>query len=73
MKSPSKAAIQAGPASRLRHARMQSDDELPVALILRRHQSNRLPGGREDDETSAGYVLEVGAEPPRLHRHRPIR
>ena len=60
------------------HARMQLNDEGAIVMVLRRHQGRGLPAGREDGDASITCAFktrafDVGAKPPRLHRHRTVR
>jgi len=52
---------------------LQLGHERAVIPVLRRHQRNGLPTGREDDEALAVGAFDIGAKPARLHRYRPVR
>src|SRR5207244_8087606 len=67
------AADQPGPGSRLLHALMQLRDEGAVVFVLRRHQGNGLPAGREDGDALTVRMFDICAKAARLHRYRTIR
>ena len=66
------AADQRGLAARLRHSPMQLGDKGAVAVILRRHQRDGLPGGRENRDAPAVGIFDIGTKAARLHRYRPV-
>src|SRR6476620_11887967 len=52
---------------------MQLLDEGVVVFVLRRHQGNGLPSGRENGDALTVRMFDIGAKSARLHRYRTIR